>query len=1059
MINYFSKNVRWLGVGTALALLAPLTVSAAETEGANAAPIAVEQQATTRVSGTVVEDGTGEPIVGAAVMVKGTTIGTVTDPQGNFTLNVPGGNNGVSIEVNFLGFEKAEVFTRGDENLNITLKSDDELISEVVVVGAGTQKKVSVTGSISSIKGDILHAPNSSLTSNLAGKLAGVMSRVSSGEPGAASEFYIRGVSTFGGRATPLILMDGIEISAGDLNRIPAESIESFSILKDASATAIYGARGANGVMIVTTKTGEENQKAKINVRLEASLQTPQNMVEYVDGARFMELYNEAALARGTREKYTKDQIERTRSGKYPEIYPSVDWQDMMFKKHSWSERGNINISGGGSKVTYYMALQLNHETGMLDVPDDHPFDNNINNWEYDFRNNLTYSVTPITKVTMRLNAQFGKKIGPKKSTADLFQRAFKMNPVIFPATYRSFEGDELVRFGNASAPGKDGNRYHNPYAEMLQEYREENYSTVNASVELDQKLDILTKGLSVKVLANLKSWSTMSFERWINPYYYQLTTEGEEGRSAMWDKLEAGGTFDAEDLKLVNDQYGDDFVSEGNEGRGSDRTYYIDGRINYDRTFDDVHNVGAMFMYMQREFRNGIRPNRNQGFSGRVTYDYDHRYLAEFNCGYNGTERMASGDRFEFFPAVSVGWVPSGEEFWKPVEDYIDFFKIRASYGLVGSDETGEGAGAPHFLYANEVKLNDYDGFQVGENQRELKGPRFVSYPVEDAHWERVKKFDVGVDVHFFHQLNIAFDYFFEKRDRILMKRATFPRILGYKDAVPWSNIGEVENKGFDISASWTKQITDDLILDARFNMTYNNNKNKYVDEPDYPYVWQTATDKPLSRTTGYIAEGLFQSQEEIDNSPKQNFSLVRPGDIKYRDVNGDGIINQEDRVMISPYGGLPRMQFGFGFNVTWRKWDAGVFFNASAKRTLMINNLKPFCEADDWDGTDKNVIKFIDKNHWSEENPDPNAEYPRLGLISGDINNNHQESTFWKRNGNFVRFKTAEVGYSFKYGRVYVNADNIAVFAKFKEWDPELNWDSYPLNRTINLGVQFSF
>ncbi len=1025
--------------------------------------VVAEAQQAGPIKGTVV-DQNGDPVPGANVYVKGKNVQTITDINGNFSLNCESED---VIVISFIGFLTQELPANSDLS-NILLPEDIAGLEEIVVVGAGTQKKVSVTGSISSIKGDILHAPSSSLTSNLSGKLAGVMSRVNSGEPGAASEFYIRGVSTFGGRATPLILMDGIEISTGDLNRVPAESIESFSILKDASATAIYGARGANGVMLITTKTGQENQKAQINVKFETSLSTLQNMVEYVDGARFMELYNEAEKSRNPdlqTPTYSNNDIEYTRIGLFPEIYPDVDWQDLMFKKHSWSQRGNINISGGGSKITYYMALQLNHDTGMLDIPDTYSFDNNINNWEYDFRNNLSYAFTQYTKVTMRLNAQFGKKIGPGRGVSELFQKAFKMNPVLFPATYRSFEGDEHIRFGNVYAQGKDGNRYHNPYAEMLSKYQEDNYSTINASVELDQQLDMLTKGLSVKVLANLKSWSNMMYQRKIEPYYYELALKGSAGREEYVKR--DGAELTVDDLQLVGNA-GSEYIEEregkvddpdkGSGARSSDRTYYIDARINYDRTFNEVHNVGAMLMYMQREFRNGIRPNRNQGFSGRATYDYDRRYLAEFNCGYNGTERMASGERFEFFPAVSVGWVPSGEEFWTPLEDYIDFFKIRASYGIVGSDETGEGAGAPHYLYEHTINLGGTEEFRSGyEHNNNHRGPNFVTYPVEDAHWERVKKLDLGVDVHFFKQLNVAFDYFTEKRDRILMKRASFPKILGYGNANIWSNIGEVENKGFDLSVNWNKQINKDWIFDARFNLTYNNNKYKYKDEPEYPYTWQLETGYPLQRTVGYIAEGLFASEEEIENSPKQT-GVIRPGDIKYRDVNGDGIINNEDQVMISPYGGLPRIQYGFGFNVTWRKIDAGVFFTGSAKRTIMINNLKPFCAAEEWDGTDKNVIKFIDENHWSEDNPDPNAKYPRLGLTGGDINNNHEPSTYWKRSGDFLRFKTAEIGYSFKYGRVYVSGDNLAVFSKFKEWDPELNWDSYPLSRIFNLGVQFT-
>lgn len=1051
------EKARWLGASIAMSMMTPFPLHANMAESYGTDRLAVEQQATKTVNGTVIEEGTNEPIIGATVIVKGTKLAVVTDLDGNFTINIPSGNKGITLEISSIGYAKTEVFTRGDEKLSIVLKSDDQMISEVVVVGAGTQKKVSVTGSIASVKGSVLSAPTSSLTTNFAGKLAGVMSRVSSGEPGQGSEFYIRGVSTFGGRSTPLILMDGIEISSGDLNRVPAESIESFSILKDASATAIYGARGANGVMLVTTKTGQENQKAKINVKLENSFVSPQNMVKYVDGARFMELYNEASIARGKDPVYSQEAIDLTRNGQYPQLYPDVDWQDMMFKEHTMNQRANINIQGGGSKVTYYMALQVNHDTGMLDIPKTYSFNNNINIWSYDFRNNLTYSVTPSTKVTMRMNAQFGNKKSPgsdnNHQVSALFGKAFKMPPVIFPAYYDAADGDKHIRFGNNFISGKD--KYHNPYAEMLSQFQEDNYSTINASVDIDQRLDFLTKGLSIKVLANLKSWNNVAYTRTLDPYYYRLAVSRE-------DIVARNGILTADDFEEL--YQGTDYINQSDAWRNSDQTIYIDARLNYERSFG-LHNVSGMLMYMQREFRSGVLPNRNQGFSGRFTYDYDHRYLAEINFGYNGTERMASGQRFELFPAVSLGWVLSGEKFWKPIEKYIDFFKIRGSYGIVGSDETGEASGAPHFLYDHRIIIGGYQGFRQGytptDGTQGYKGPSFEAYAVDDAHWERVKKLDLGIDMDVLNQLNIAFDYFHEKRDRILMRRGSFPKQLGYNNAVPWSNIGIVINEGIDLSATWTKQFGKDLIVDARFNMTYNNNKYEYVDEPDYPYSWQTQTGKPLNMTKGYIAEGLFSSQEEIDNSPTQNLgSIPRPGDIKYRDVNGDGMINQEDQVMISPYGILPRLQYGIGINVTWKKWDFGVFFNASGKRTIMLNDLFPFCAGGyGWDEADRNVISYIDKNHWSIDNPNPNALYPRLGTKRDDVENNNQSSTFWMRNGSFVRFKTAEIGWSFKYGRIYVNADNIAVFSSFKEWDPELNWDSYPLNRTINAGLQLSF
>ena len=468
----------------------------------------------------------------------------------------------------------------------------------------------------------------------------------------------------------------------------------------------------------------------------------------------------------------------------------------------------------------------------------------------------------------------------------------------------------------------------------------------------------------------------------------------------------------------------------------------------------------------MMREYRSDVLPNRNQGYSGRLTYDYSSRYLFEFNFGYNGSERLASGERFEFFPAASVGWVVSSEKFWEPMSKYVDHLKLRASYGLVGSDEFN--GSAPHFLYQNNISIGAGHSFWTGlpSNEINRKGPAFYVLAVENAGWEHVKKFDIGFDMSLFNQLSITFDYFRDHRDRILMARSSWPNMLGYWGSLPWSNIGEVINRGVELSVNWNKRFGKDWIIDFRGNFTYNQNEYKYVDEPDYPYVWQTKTGKPLNTLTGYVAEGLFASEEEIANWPDQSQlgANIMPGDIKYRDINGDGAITTEDQVMLSPYNNVPRIQYGFGLNLTYKKFDFGVFFNGSAKRKIMINSgYAPFLSGGGdgmtTESLERNLMQWIADDHWSVDNPNPNAAYPRLGITSADTSNNTQPSSFWLRNGNFLRFKSLEVGYRFPYCRVYFSGDNLAVFSPFKLWDPELSWNAYPLQRTFNLGVQFTF
>ena len=991
------------------------------------------------VTGTVVDAENGDPVIGATVVVKGQKDGVITDLDGNFTIAISGSK--AQLEFSYIGYRKKTVDVGDLGVINVKMESDNQLLSEVVVVGAGTQKKVSVTGSITSVKGLELKAPSSSLTTSFAGKLAGVISMTSTGEPGAASEFYIRGVSTFGGRATPLILLDDVEISTADLNNIPAETIESFSILKDDSATAIYGARGANGVMLITTKTGKENEKTRINVTVENSFNKPMNFPDFVNGATWMEMYNEAQLTRnpGATPKYSQLDIDNTRNQVNPYIYPDVQWKDVIFKNMNMNQRANVNISGGGSKASYYMSLQANHDTGLLDTKKVYSYNNNINNWGYNFQNNISYKITSTTKIDLHMNAQIRNKKGPNYSTSDLFAQMLYCNPINFPVTFPAQPGDTHIRFGNAIWTGSSVRT--NPYAYMLSSFKEYNENTLNTSLKINQKLDFVTKGLSVQAMVNWKNWASSSYNRTIEPYYYGIKGGSYNPSNPTDYEIERLGTS------------GTDYLKTSDISKASDQTFYLDARVNYDRQFN-LHHVTGMLMYMQREYRSSVLPERNQGFSGRFTYDYGQRYLVELNFGYNGTERLAKKERFEFFPAVSLGWVISNEKFFEPMTKYIDNLKIRGSYGLVGSDETGLSAGAQHFLYIDQVSLNNI-GFTTGVDMNyTLYGPLVTNYAVVNGGWERVKKLDIGIDLELFRQLTITADYFNEKRYNILLHREAWPESLGYYTAKPWSNKGKVDNWGIELSVNWRKEFTKDLYVDFRGNFTYTENKYVNLDEPVYPYVWKTSTGKPLSRTTGYIAQGLFSSQEEIDNSPTQNLgSTVKPGDIKYRDVNGDGKIDGSDQVMISPYGTTPRIQYGLGMNVTYKKFDFGVFFNGSAKRTIMISGISPFGQSD------YNVMQFIADDYWSESNPNPNAKYPRLGLTSSQTANNTVASTYWMRNGNFIRFKTLELGYKFKYGRVYLNGDNIAVFSPFKLWDPELSWNAYPLQRTFNIGVQLNF
>ena len=800
--------------------------------------------------------------------------------------------------------------------------------------------------------------------------------------------------------------------------------------------------------MIVTTKGGEYNSKTSINVTAENSFNYLDKFPEFVDGATYMDMYNKASLARNSSAtpKYSATDMERTASGVNPYLYPDVNWQDVLFKNMSMRQRANVNISGGGSKVKYYMSLDVSHDSGLLNTGKAYSWNNNINIMNYTFQNNIAYKLTPTTTIKMNMNAQIRQKKSPNVSSEDLFKQILTTTPIEFPVTYPSQDG--RIMYGNNIISGST--LYTNPYARMMTSFAETNENTLNTVIKIDQDLDFITKGLKINAFVNFKTWSSSYFDRSIAPYYYRI-------KSGSYDETDLENTN--YELELLNSN-GSDYISQSAIGKSSDQTFELQFNLNYARQFG-LHNVGAMLLYKQREYRSDVLPNRNQGLSGRLTYDYGQRYLFEFNFGYNGTERLAKEDRFGFFPAVSLGWVISNEAFFEPMKNVVDNLKVRGSYGLVGSDDLAT-AGGSYYLYIDKITNNDlsYLKWTSGQNMDyQLGGPQMAYYAMSGLGWEKVKKLDIGIDFTLFRNWTFTFDYFYDKRYDIFMNREAWPQSLAYHIAKPWSNIGKMDNKGVEFSINYANNFSRDLSVSLQANFTYNKNKMVYVDEPEYPTIWKSETGKPYSRITGYIAEGLFKSQEEIDNSPAQNLgSTPKVGDIKYRDLNGDGIIDSDDQTMISKYGSTPRLQYGFGGTVNYKKFDFGVFFSGSALRSIMTNGIDPFQEG--IAVGNRNVLKYIADNYWSEEKLNWDAKYPRLGLLATDVANNTVNSSYWLRNGSFLRLKNVEVGYKIPYGRIFVSAANLFTFSPFDLWDPELSsWNSYPMQKTVNVGIQLQF
>ena len=1073
-----SNKIDWrkgMIFAAALALMAPVSTYALPQPSSASAPASAAKRT---ITGVVLDAQDGEPLPGATVSVVGDKAAiTATDIDGNFSLAIPS-NKKVVLLVSYVGYDEMRVPVEDLGFVKVELKGSSNTLDEVVVVGSGTQKRVSVTGAITSVKGDDLRLPAGNLTTALAGKIAGVVSSTRSGEPGSSSEFFIRGIGTFGGRQTPLILLDDVEISASDLDYIPAENIESFSILKDASATAIYGSRGANGVMIVKTKGGDYNSQTRVGVSFENSFNFKGDFPDFLDGPDFMRLYNKARVARGNSPYYSDIAIQRTEEGLNPYLYPNVDWQGLLFRDMAMRQRANVNVSGGGSKVRYYMSLDFQHEDGLLNTSNNYSWNNNINIYNYTFQNNIAYKLTPTTTIEMNMNAQIRSASGPNivaddannivAASSKFFNYILTTNPVGFPVTYPSFEGDEFIRYATVRRAEVVQD---NPYAVLNSGYGQTNENTINTVIKVKQDLDFVTKGLKFDAWFNFKNWSRSGFTRRVNPYYYQVS-----GDKDQYELLDENNQPNLTLDMLETLREGTIFMTEYGPMRSADQTFELQANFNWNRKFG-LHDVSAMALYRQREYRNSILPQRNQGFSFRATYDYAHRYLVEFNAGYNGTERLAKKDRFGFFPAASLGWVISNEKFFEPASNIITNLKIRGSYGLVGSDDLASPGGS-HFLYINKIDGNNISAVQFtsgdfADNNYYLGGgPNLTYYAMSGLGWEKSRKGDVGLDLTLFGKLTIVADYFKEQRYDIFLNREAWPESLAYYVSKPWANKGKMQNEGFEISADYNQRINNDWSISFRGNISYSENKIIDWDDPEYTYTWKDnyRTDKPfpgpdsygnygVSNRYGYIAEGLFQSEEEIATAPTQQVgtSVVRVGDIRYRDINGDGIVNSDDMTMISENGTVPRIQYGFGATVNFKKFDLGFQFVGQAKRTIMANGVDPFQEGGNM--LAYNALTWVAENYFDPELGNFDAAYPRLGTTRTEVSNNTVNSTWWLRDGSFLRLKNIELGWSFPYGRVYVAGSNLLRFSPFKLWDPELSsWNSYPLSKSVTVGVQIT-
>ncbi|WP_334131414.1 SusC/RagA family TonB-linked outer membrane protein [Alistipes shahii] len=1002
------------------------------------------------VAGTVISSADNQPIVGANIYVEGTNVGTTTDAGGNYKLTVPA--SAKTVTVSFLGYDTKKISVRDIHLFKlITLADASNKLEDVVVVGFGVQKKESLVGAVQSVKPSDLQTSSSNLSTSFSGKIAGVIAVQKSGEPGAdGANFWIRGISTFGSGQSPLLILDGVEITNQMLNNIPPETIESFSVLKDATATALYGSRGANGVMIITTKNGRDSEKMTINLRAEFGASAPTRVPKVADGITYMETFNEARTTRGETPYYSNEKIMGTKLGLDPYVYPNVDWYDMLFKDCTFNQNFNFNMTGGAKKIDYFLNASVYNENGIMRKPEASKFDTNINAQKYLFQANVSADATKTTRVSLKMNTQLHYRHAPIQSVSDLFAYAMTGMPCEFPATLPGEESDTFVRFGTNNA--WNSGFFTNPYAQLCRGYGDQFRGHFTSALTVNQNLDFITKGLSATGMATFYNRVYSAVYRSFTPFMYQLTD---------YNIDEAGNySYTSNSTNTGTTYLG---TTRGKDGY---RELAFQAKIDYARTFGK-HDVGATIVYMQKERNMNISdeqeyaalPYRQQGLAGRVTYGFDKRYLFEANFGYNGSENFAAGKRFGFFPSVAVGWVISNEPFWKGIKEQVNLFKLRASYGLVGNDVISKDY-ADRFPYLTTVDMGQGYDVYIGNNFERKYGPILSVYGNPNATWEESRKLDIGVEIGLFDSLNIIFDWFKEKRSGIFMQRTSLPSTFGMSGITPWANIGKVDNSGVDISVDYNKAFSKDLILSLRGTFTYAHNEIVEMDEPKYKWAYQYKAGHPINSIQCLIAEGLFRDEEEIASSPSQDIYAttypIRPGDVKYRDLNDDKIIDDNDMCWTGNPT-VPEIIYGFGFSLKYKGFDCSAFFQGQGKVSIIMYNYHPFATAAT---PGSGLMQWIADEHWSEDDPNPKALYPRLSPLWN--NNNTKASTLYVRNGKMLRLKTAEIGYTYKKMRVYVSGTNLLTFAPFKYWDPEKgsgNGLGYPLQRTYNLGFQFNF
>ncbi len=987
----------------------------------------------------VVVDVEGIPMPGVSIIIKGSTVGTVTDINGNYRLKMP--SQSETILFSFIGFLTQEITYTGQKTKNIVMREASQEVDDVVVVGYGKQKKTSVTGALSTVAAvELQKIPTPTLSTALGGALPGIITRQSSGEPGYDNaELLIRGMATWGDKR-PLILVDGIE---RDINIVNSQEIESFTILKDASATAVYGVRGANGVILINTKRGKMG-KPQVTLRVEAANLRGLRFPDYINGYEFAGLMNEATRHAGgpsAQLPWSDEELQKFKDHSDPYLYPDVNWTDEVLNKDAFQTINNLGITGGNEAVRYYVNVGFTSQSGLYKEDPEYKYRTNSLSSRYNFRSNVDVNVSKNLVIDLGVGGIIEDRTYPGRS-ADAIFRSMK---IISPISYAKQNPD-------GSPGGGVSYLVDNPWAMATQSgYDKKFMNTLQGTFGAKWDLsDLVTRGLSFN-------------SRFAYDYFY-------------YNDVYRGVDYEVKQYLGPDPVTGEDKYnvvrSQGPMGYGvgntANRAYYYEVGSNYDRSFD-VHHITAMILFNRRDYKDLTAgssimnlPYRRQGLAGRITYDYDSRYLLEFNAGYNGSENFPKGRRYGFFPSGSVGWVLTGEDFWNIRA--INHLKIRGTYGVVGNDQIG----GTRFLYLSTVNKGA-NGYFFGDSQQWYAGYAEDKLGVSDVSWEKSYKTDIGFDLELFNgAVSLQADVFNEDRKNILLQRRIIPNISGITSStIPWANLGKVNNKGFDSMLEVKHTTENGFYYSFRGNFTFARNKIIEDDTPTPKHEYQSTRGKRVGQPFGLVALGLFEDQTEIDDSPRQTFmSVVRPGDIKYKDMNGDDEIDTYDRVALG-YGRTPEIMFGFGTTVAYKGVDLTLNFTGTAHTHTFLDTegMYPFM----LEYPNYNVMREYYDNRWVEGADNSNAKYP--AVINGNNPNNYQTSTLYMKDASYIKLKNAEIGYNFGESvcksvgvqkiRLFINGSNLLCFDKLKIIDPESNFGTggYPLQRALNVGAQFNF